>query len=325
MKKVSVIIPVYNVAVYLPECLDSVLGQTYPNLEIILIDDGSTDGSSKICDSYAENDDRIKLIHQKNKGAANAKNAGLEVVSGSYITFLDSDDYVDPQWIERMVSALEASEADVSECNFYIEYTDHSDCGNGDAFCNNVFTGREYMAQYLDLWSNSLFWNKLFKAELTEEIRFRNERRCIDDEFYTYKVVGMAKKIARIPAILYHYRQRKSGAILSNKNALQRTEDALEVLEERYWWISNRFPELKTYYLSHDIRSLQYFALSFPFTESSAKHFQVISKRYLWEALKQGSSWFLIRDALFLLKYRRSRLMSNPENGENKKIDSLFS
>lgn len=126
---VSVIIPVYNVGRYLPQCFDSVTSQTYRNLEIIVIDDGSTDDSGSICDQYAEKDDRIRVIHTDNRGLASARNLGLENVSGEYISFIDSDDWIEPQTIEMFIRTALETEADIVNakyCSEYVVRTIHS-------------------------------------------------------------------------------------------------------------------------------------------------------------------------------------------------------
>lgn len=284
MKTVSIIIPVYNVAQYLPQCLDSLTAQTYPALEIILIDDGSTDSSGSICDRYAGQDSRFRVIHQANAGAANAKNAGLDGATGDFIAFIDSDDYVESNWIARLVETAEAYHADVVECDFDRVYRSHSEVANQyTQIC--VFTAGEYLGQYLGNWTCSLFWNKLFRRGLLADVRFRKERRCIDDEFFTYKAVTAAKKVVRITDVLYHYRQRASGVINSAKNYLQITDDALEVLIERYCWVSKRFPELRKKYLTHDVETMLYFAKDFLFQKETIRKFRKTARFYLKETI----------------------------------------
>ena len=121
-KKVSVIIPVYNVEKYLKECIQSVLRQTYKNLEIILVDDGSKDNSGNICDEYAKRDERIKVIHKKNGGLSDARNAGIDICTGEYIAFLDSDDFIEEDMYEFLVKNLEKAKADISICQVYYVY-----------------------------------------------------------------------------------------------------------------------------------------------------------------------------------------------------------
>lgn len=323
-KKVSIITPVYNVSAYLPQCIESVLNQTYRDIEFILVDDGSTDQSGTICDTYAQKDLRIKVIHQSNKGAACAKNTGLDNASGNYITFIDSDDYAEMNWIETMVNALETNNADAVECTFVKEYTDRSESGNTNEFKAAAFNAEEYMDQYLDYWTNSLFWNKLFKKELTDNIRFRYERRCIDDEFYTYKVISKADRIIRIEDSLIHYRQRRSSAVANEKNRLQITDDAIEVLAERYQWISNRFPSLSKKYLKHDIEILLYFGKSLNFTDRTAEQFHKITIYYLVECLKKKVNFRLWKEAMMLYLMKKQKLLTTKTNGSKGDIANYY-
>ena len=294
MKTVSIIIPVYNVAAYLPQCLESVLSQTYPALEVILVDDGSKDDSGSICDRCAQQDARVTVIHQTNAGAANAKNAGLDRATGDFITFIDSDDYVERNWIENLMKAADQYGADVVEYDFDRVYPNRSEVVNGYRE-SSVYTAEEYLRQYLDHWTCSLFWNKLFRSSLVAQVRFRKERRCIDDEFFTYKVVSGAQKVVRIPEVLYHYRQRASSAVSSEKNSLQITDDALEILIERYQWIRNRFPALCKIYLKHDVEILFYFAADLLFQRETMKKFRKIARFYFKEAiLRRGGKTLLL-------------------------------
>ena len=298
MKMVSIVVPIYNVERYLPQCLDSITAQTYTDLEIILVDDGSVDGSGTICDRYAQHDSRFLVIHQNNAGAANAKNAGLDRATGDYITFIDSDDYAEQNWIERLVTAAEEFGADVVEYDFDRVYQSHSEVANGYSE-NCVYTVQEYLGQYLSNWTCSLFWNKLFRRELLSGIRFRKERRCIDDEFFTYKVISGASKILRIPDVLYHYRQRASSAVFSHKNQIQITDDALEILIERYQWICRRFPSLRKVYLAHDVEIMLYFAREFVFTPETVGKFRKTAGFYLWESILHWCGkvtfWYAVR------------------------------
>lgn len=299
-KKVSIIIPVYNVERYLRECLDSIATQSYPEFEAILVDDGATDTSGMICDEYVKSDPRFKVIHQSNAGSANAKNAGLEQAHGDYITFVDSDDYVEANWLECLVNALECNNADLAECDFKKEFADHAERGNDEAYIPGIYSAEEYLGFYLYNWTCSLFWNKLFKAELTKDIRFRQERRCIDDEFYTYKVISGAVKIVRIEKQLYHYRQRLSSVVSSEKNRLQITDDALEVLIERYEWVSRRFPKLRKIYLQHDVDIMFYFARSCDFCAATQSKFRCISGYYLSQSLYYFPGRITLQNALKL-------------------------
>lgn len=320
-KKVSIIIPIYNVERYLPECLDSVVQQEYTNLEIILVDDGSTDSSGLICDKYASNDPRIVVIHQKNKGASIAKNTGLNHVTGEYVAFVDSDDFVDLDWIKKMVDSLEFNKADVAECAFTKEYVNFTEYLTDDMFYSKIFSVEEYMEQYLNCWVSSLFWNKLFRSELTYNIRFRNERRCIDDEFYTYKVLSKAKQIVRLEESMYHYRQRASSAVQSNRNREQITDDALEILIERYEWIKKEFPNLSKVYLQHDILMMFYFSNNFLFTKKSVKEFKKVSRYYLNECISSFSNVRLLKNIIVLQMISKKRLLIERDSNANNKCN----
>ena len=307
MKAVSIIIPVYNVSKYLRPCLDSVISQTYNELEIILVDDGSTDESGAICDEYAGQDSRFVVIHQQNAGAANAKNTGLDQATGDFVAFIDSDDYVESDWIEKIVNTAENYDADVVEFDFDKVYRNRSEGGNRYPEIS-VYTPEEYLGQYLDNWTCSLFCNKLFRRELVLDVRFRKERRCIDDEFFTYKAITGAKRIVRIPDVLYHYRQRASSAVSSQKNRLQIADDALEIMIERYNWIRKYFPRLQKVYLSHDVDIMFYFAREFVFTKEVAKKFRKTAKFYLRESI------FCSRDRLTLLYAARLQILRISRN-----------
>ena len=322
MKKISIILPVYNVAAYLRQCLDSLLSQTYADLEIILVDDGSKDESGHICDEYARRDARVVVIHQENAGAANAKNTGLDRATGKYIAFMDSDDYAEPNWIETMVGAAERTGADVVECDFDRVFVNYSKTVNGyQEEC--LWTAEEYLGQYLSNWTCSLFCNKLFRAALLSEVRFRWERRCIDDEFFTYKAVSKADKILRIPDVLYHYRQRASSAVSSARNRLQITDDSLEILIERYRWIKKYFSKLAKAYLKHDVEIMFYFASDFDFTENTIKKFRKTASFYLRECIFCGSDkvTLLYSFRLLTIKLRAKDMDDIPTMSKN--VDSI--
>ena len=285
-EKVSIIVPVYNVQKYLKECLKSLTNQSYNNLEIILVDDGSTDNSGKISDEYAKKDSRIIIIHQKNFGAANAKNKGLDICSGELVTFMDSDDIVELNWIEIMVNTLHKYKADMVECSMDKLYIDKYEIVENQYKNNQSFTSEEYLSQYFSVWTNSLFYLKLFKHSLTNQIRFRTERRCIDDEFYTYKVISKAKKIVHINNVLYHYRQRKSSVVQTEKNLLQITNDAIDLRIERFEWIKRHFPKLKNIFLFNDINFLLYFYENAYFDKSAAEKYKKTAWYYFINSVK---------------------------------------
>lgn len=248
MKKISVVIPVYNVEKYLSECLDSVVNQTYKNLQIILVDDGSTDFSGKICDVYAEKDNRITVVHQKNAGAGAAKNTGLELIDGDYFSIIDSDDYIELDMYEKMVNSLEKYNADIVQCLFRNVYVNDSFDRKYKIKGNypKLLTSKSFLKEYLYDWKYAIFANKVFKSSLLKEIRFPVGRK-IDDEFFTYKLVCNAKKVVNIDNILYNYRMRKTSVM--NENDTDRLiYDRIDCFIERYNYVSDIYPSLKKKY-----------------------------------------------------------------------------
>lgn len=264
---VSVIVPVYNVERYLPECLDSICGQSYPNLEILLVDDGATDSSGLICERYAAQDSRIQVIHQENQGAAIAKNTGLDAASGEFVWMVDADDYLDPGALALLLQQQRESNADVVVFGF------------SSAFANGIrkeemvhqpglIQAKDYLAQFPYDWTCSLFWNKLFHRTCIGNIRFQKKRRCIDDEFFTYRIFFNAKNVKIIDADLYFYRQRRGSVTKNSRNDRQRSQDALDGMEQRYQDILRTYPELERGFLDHQFHMLVYMTHAFYMDES---------------------------------------------------------
>lgn len=241
--KISVIVPVYNVAAYLRECMESILQQDYRDLEILLIDDGSTDDSGTICDEYAVRDSRVRVIHQPNGGAAAAKNAGLRVASGRYLSFVDSDDYLEPGAFSHMVSLLEAHSADVVQCSFRDVYTDET-ADHVVLTDQCVFSTQEYLKRFTEDWTCCLLWDKLYKRSVFTGTFFE-EGHIVDDEYFTYLGIMKANKIVHDPYIVYNYRKRASSVTIKPEYRERTLFDKLDYLEKRRANISRAFPELK--------------------------------------------------------------------------------
>ena len=212
---VSVIVPVYKVEPYLRRCLDSIVRQTYKNLEIILVDDGSPDGCPAICDEYAAKDSRIVVVHKENGGLSDARNAGLEIAKGEYISFVDSDDWVADVYIEALWTALESQKAELAVCNYHVTESSYtlkiSDC---DYKPSEVL---EPVQAVKKLWSKDAVafvtsWGKLIKASLLDGLRFP-KGFIHEDEYTTYKILYRASKTVFLNLPLYFYFQRKDGII----------------------------------------------------------------------------------------------------------------
>lgn len=246
---VSIIVPIYNVEIYLKQCIKSLLNQTYRNLEIILINDGSNDNSKQICKKEAKQDNRIVFINKKNGGAASAKNEGLKVAKGDYITFVDSDDFIEPDMIEYMVNTIKKYNSDIVQCSFTNLYK-NTEKFKQDKIVEQKISTKDFLELFLTKWDSSLFWNKLFKREVIENVFFK-EGRCIDDEFFTYKCVINSKSIVTSNKIVYNYRMRKSGVMKSERSQKQILRDRVDYLYERYEIVRKIYKDLDKSFLEH--------------------------------------------------------------------------
>lgn len=225
---VSIIIPIYKVELYLRRCLDSIVNQTYTNLEIILVDDGSPDRCPKICDEYAERDKRIKVIHKENGGLSDARNAGLDICKGEYISFIDSDDWVNEKYVESLINTAIKEKADIA-----ISENIRTDgiITKDSIFPNTTsYTSKDALihlfTQNHDAFTISC--GKLYKKSLFTTLRFPLGKYH-EDEFTTYILFYNSKKIVYTSEILYYYYQR-ADSIVSTRHPW----DVLEYLEQRY-------------------------------------------------------------------------------------------
>ena len=241
-KKVSIIVPVYNVEKYIEECVQSLLGQSYQNLEIILVDDASPDNCGAICDAYAEKDSRVKVIHKPNGGAASARNAGLDAATGDYICFVDSDDVIRADYVQILLAAAEEKDATIAVCDLcYWKKTETQIVHCEKEGC---YSAKEYLLEFTKSWSCSLMTNKLFKREAIGAIRFE-EGHYIDDEFFTYLVVINSDIIVVKSAPLYYYRMRKTSVMQNLLSHQQKVMlDRIEYNVTRYTNVSVKMPQL---------------------------------------------------------------------------------
>ena len=230
MPEISVIVPVYNVERYLTRCIDSILAQTYQNFELILVDDGSTDGSGTLCDSYMKKDSRIKVIHKKNGGLSDARNSGIDAAEGEFLSFIDSDDWVRPDFLNILHGNAVQYGADVSVVNLHKEYDD----GRIEKLnrVSEELLSREEALQNLyriGIYIN-VACNKLYKSALFSDIRYP-VGKLHEDGFTTYKLLYKANRVYYSDADLYCYYQR-SGSIM-NQPFTERRLDEYEVYKER--------------------------------------------------------------------------------------------
>lgn len=241
---ISIIIPVYKVENYLDRCLESVIGQTYTDLEIILVDDGSPDNCPYMCDSWAEKDYRIKVIHKKNGGLSDARNAGLEIASGEFIGFVDSDDWIAPEMYERLKKAIDNDQSDMAACAVEMVWENGTPNRLLTIQENNILNRNE--AQLALLNETKLkqpVWYKLYKKSIIEGFPFEVGKQH-EDVYWSYQVVGNARRVSVIDYVGYYYLQRQ-GSIMGNNSYTLKRLDVMEALERRYKYISKEFPELE--------------------------------------------------------------------------------
>ena len=225
MKTISIIIPVYNSAEYLPTCLDSVLAQTYQNLEIILVEDGSSDNSPHICEEYAERDPRIHLINGAHSGPGAARNQGINAATGTYIVFVDSDDICEPKLIETLLTNIPDESNSMAICG--IRLTDENGNPTGEFMENyRVLSAHDYVSDILSVWkANPLcggVYSKLYRREILQnnKVLFEENTTYAEDFCFNLKCLQYVGKIVILPDLLYRYRFGRKGS-LTEKNLLE--------------------------------------------------------------------------------------------------------
>lgn len=274
---ISVIIPVYKVEAYLCPCVESVLAQTYQNIEIILVDDGSPDNCPRICDEYAASDPRIRVIHKENGGLSSARNAGIEAAKGEFLAFLDSDDLWSPLFLERLYQAIAETDADFAVCQFqrfqggtvpepdsHAETLNFSQEEAYECLFNNrnesmiVAPNKLYRARIFGTTNENMVvsWNKLYHADLFDAIRYP-VGKLHEDEAVIHEIIGSAAKVAWVDEAHYLYRESPD-SITTSKFSLKRLDETYAKEQRIQYFESRGMQELadrtKTVYLSNLMR-----------------------------------------------------------------------
>lgn len=301
MKKISVIIPVYNIVDYLQECVESVLNQTYKNLEIIIVDDGSTDGSGELCDRLAKPDNRVIVIHKENGGLSDARNAGIEHATGDYISFIDGDDYID----REMYSCMES----VFTSNKGISFVT---CGMVN-FHNNA--RKEVIANQLkildkeqayscffkvdeDIIGNSCC-NKLYKRELFQELKFKKGIMSEDIEL-NYRLLDKCNYIACVPYAFYYYRERIGS--ITTEDFSPKVFDLDETLLEMGKFIQSKYAKLEVAFKLYELSWLLNFWKRL--RESANRNKYENKQKYLKSRVNENLKFYKDKKIFFSKKYR---------------------
>lgn len=302
---ISVIVPIYKVEEYLDECISSIVAQTYKNLEIILVDDGSPDNCGAICDNWAEKDSRIRVIHKENGGLSDARNAGLSVANGDYIAFVDSDDWIDPRMYEILLLAMKREDSDLVACNILSCYPERQvpygcetyTVGGSEVFLSMLYDDTRFPVSAL---------NKLYRRELWDNIRFPVGKIC-EDAFTTYLLVDKANRIVQIPEALYCYRIRENSTMTSPFSRKRMDEE--EAWRCNYEFMRQHYPWLYRPAFDFYLQKVMVLIDTIPgeqrslFREEFQKLYGILQKNIPYVLFKSGLSWKV--RVVYLMDYIR--------------------
>ena len=249
---ISVIVPIYNVEKYLRKCIDSISNQTYRNLEIILVDDGSPDNCGKICDEYAKEDKRIRVIHKKNGGLSDARNAGIDIATGKYITFIDSDDYIENDYVNYLYDLIKKYNCDISICAYKLKVEDKIN-DFGKKYCEEKMTTEKCLERMLcERGFTVSAWAKMYKSDLFNDVRFPIGKIC-EDNGTTYKLIKKCKNIIYGNIGKYIYIVRDD-SIMNSKFSLKKM-DLIELTDIMAEELDKDFPILKDAIIKRKMQS----------------------------------------------------------------------
>lgn len=305
---VSIIIPVYNVENYLDACLESVCNQTYKNIEVILVDDGSTDSSGRMCDDWSKKDDRIKVIHKANGGLSDARNAGLDVATGEYIEGVDSDDAVSPEITEQLMKAVLENNAEIVICDLvHIFPGEQKDFQVGTEM--KVFTAEDALCEMM--YQKSFlytFWGKIYKKSLLDGVRFP-VGMLYEDVAVMYKIFCKASRIVYFDAKLYGYLHRENS--ITTKKFSKRDCDILQICQEQVDFAKGYSPKVYDAAIAYQATGAFRIYLNAPDTEEYQTYIDestVIIKQYGRDVLKNQNVRLKTKVAI-LLFYISKRLL----------------
>lgn len=282
---ISIIVPVFNGEAYLDDCLRALLEQTYRCFELLIVDDGSTDGSWKIAREYAQRDSRVRVLTKPNGGSGAARNLGLAEAKGEYLVFVDQDDWVHPQYLELLLAGLECSGADVVQCGYEVIRNRQPEPGDQSLQLYREYTCREYMQRFctrLNHVRTVVLWNKLYRKELFDGLAFP-EGKCIDDEYLFCPVISRAKKIVEIGNILYFYYQSENSQMRRKPDI--RMVDRIEAVEQQMAF----FQSMGERALCNQLLYRYYILIAEAYRVIRADYPE--EKQLLWALLKKRRCW----------------------------------
>lgn len=280
MDKISIIVPVYNIEEYIEKCVKSIMKQTYKNIEIILVDDGSKDNAGNICDELSKKDERIQVVHKVNGGLSSARNAGMKKATGEYICFVDGDDCIREDYCEVLYNALKETKSDISAVSYKEIKNSKARIYNSAARAKKefddkctVYNGDEIIVQFLH-WKNfRIAWNKLYRADILKNQWFK-EGATFEDMYFNYKVLANVKRVAYVNSPCYYY-IRRDGSI-STTYSEKNLNDFAEAIIDVYSEAKENFPQLNR----HNYYALLQWvtSLSLKYVTTNQKYPKVIKK-----------------------------------------------
>jgi glycosyltransferase involved in cell wall biosynthesis len=309
---ISVIVPVYNVENYIRKCVDSICNQTYKDLEIILVDDGSTDKSGKICDECKAKDNRIKVIHKENSGPSEARNMGLDIAKGEYISFIDSDDYICADMLEILLDSLNRTSSDIAMCDFACVYDGNEVQQSHDGKVVEKVYENDKMFDLL--WDDNvrivIQCNKLYMKKIFEKLRFP-VGKINEDTYIAHRQMENCKRLVYVDKKLYYYRQH-GGSIMSIVTE-KRVNDTIDAYYDRInFFIGKDLQAYAERTKKSLIDDLLYFSEK-QYVSKDCKIIKYINNRYrklylkYWKLLKEKKYLLFFIDYRLYMRYKRLR------------------
>ncbi|MGM9652767.1 MAG: glycosyltransferase family 2 protein [Eubacteriales bacterium] len=248
LEKISVIVPVYKVEPYLRKCVDSILNQTYRNLEVILVDDGSPDSCGAICEEYAAKDARVRVIHKPNGGLSDARNAGMDIMTGKYVAFVDSDDWIEAHMYHTLLTQLLRFDADIAMCDAAVEIQDGDTVSVTKAadYGSAPFAERNTDAMRRFLRTSCAAWDKLYKAELFDDLRFPMGE-INEDEAIMLRLLDRCKTVCYTGETCYHYVRRTDGQSITTSSFSAKKLVWVRHCRDNLAFVREKYPELEPY------------------------------------------------------------------------------
>lgn len=332
---ISVIVPIYKVEKYLSRCVDSIINQTYRNLEIILVDDGSPDNCGKICDEYAKKDVRIKVIHKQNGGLSDARNVAIDIARGDYIAFVDSDDFIAVNMYEVLYKNLKENNADISIANYYrFENEEEVVEANEDGKTTVYNKGEMFEHMYDDYLLTVVAWNKLYKKQIFSEIRYP-VGKVVEDAAIIHYLIDKSTKIVITNLQLYYYYQRANSIINTPKFALL---DELDFLYDRVKFFEKlQMQNNEVYHQTIERYATRLIELYCILTEAKQhkkgvykKYFKIMKellKKYKYPSKKRKlkyKSFFYSRHLYYFLRFLKKKYDKIKENSYIKKSNKIL-